>query len=338
MKTNIAIRMTFTSILAGLFIYLILRQVNLDEFQQAFASASWGWYSAAVFAFIVGYACRIERWRLMLYQENPTLSWRQCAGPFLSCVATNNVLPFRSGDILRGFAFNQQLGISTGVAVSSLFVERILDLFAIMLILGVALIYFNGGEIQFLRISGLATLAVACFLLSLLFFPHVIRPALHVLIHLLGRVFPKHETRLRQELNKGLDCLMNLAKAHMMFRLLNWSIMVWLAEGCVYWLTALALPALVNAAAAWLALPVATLATLIPSTPGYIGSFDYFSVLSMTAMENSAESATVFTVLVHLALWLPTTIAGALIIALGQINVIQQYRSKNKVDSHGNKP
>ena len=33
--------------------------------------------------------------------SNPKLNWNQCAGPFISCVAANNILPFRAGDILE---------------------------------------------------------------------------------------------------------------------------------------------------------------------------------------------------------------------------------------------
>ena len=337
MSKKNSIRIGFTVLLAGIFLFLIFRQVKIDELHSAFAAASWPWYLAAVASFIFGYICRIERWRLMLNSENQALSWRDCAGPFLSCVAANNVFPFRSGDFLRSFAFNQRLGISTGVAVSSLFVERVLDMFALMLFLSIALFYFDSELINFLRISGAAALMLALLLFSILLFPSIFRPLLLAMLHFLGRIVPKHEQRLRQELDKGLESLTHLAKAHMMMRLVNWTLIAWLAEGCVYWLTALALPSIINVAAAWLALPVATLATLIPSTPGYVGTFDYFSFLSLTALGNSPASATAFTLLVHIALWLPATAVGAIFLTLGQVKPPQRFNSDAKVDNHGNK-
>jgi uncharacterized membrane protein YbhN (UPF0104 family) len=51
-----------------------------------------------------------------------------------------------------------------------------------------------------------------------------------------------------------------------MLILVLWSAIAWLAEGAVFWCVAMALqPALETPAAGWLALPVGTLATLIPA-------------------------------------------------------------------------
>ena len=60
-----------------------------------------------------------------------------------------------------------------------------------------------------------------------------------------------------------------------MARLLLWSVLAWVTEGLVFWFAALALPSVDNHLAAWLAFPAGTLATAIPSAPGYMGTFDY---------------------------------------------------------------
>lgn len=99
-------------------------------------------------------------------------------------------------------------------------------------------------------------------------------------------------------------------------KLVFWSLLVWSAEGCVFWFAALALPSIAAPFAAWLALPVATLATLIPSTPGYVGTFDYFTVHAMTQMSNTMGAATAYALLVHALLWLPPTLAGGLYLLL----------------------
>jgi uncharacterized membrane protein YbhN (UPF0104 family) len=63
-------------------------------------------------------------------------------------------------------------------------------------------------------------------------------------------------------------------------------------------------------------LPVGTLATVIPSTPGYAGTFDFFTARAMTASGNAAAAATAFALLVHVLLWLPPTIAGGIYLLL----------------------
>ena len=87
--------------IAAFFVWLILKNIDLNELAASFRQAKLAYIGAAVVVFFVGYACRIQRWRLMLTQENTQLRWSQCAGPFMASVAANNVLPFRAGDLLR---------------------------------------------------------------------------------------------------------------------------------------------------------------------------------------------------------------------------------------------
>jgi hypothetical protein len=63
--------------------------------------------------------------------------------------------------------------------------------------------------------------------------------------------------------------------------------------------------------APWFAAATGTLATLIPSSPGYVGTFDYFAILGLTAFGAPRVLATAFAMVVHLILWLPVTLVGA---------------------------
>jgi hypothetical protein len=63
--------------------------------------------------------------------------------------------------------------------------------------------------------------------------------------------------------------------------------------------------------APWFAAATGTLATLIPSSPGYVGTFDYFAILGLTAFGAHRIAATAFAMVVHLMLWLPVTVVGA---------------------------
>ena len=93
-------------ILAGIFLWLIFRHLNFQDIKKSFNEANIYFIFSAIFSFIFGYACRIERWKIMLKQSNPNLKWSDCAGPLMASVAANNVLPFRVGDLLRAFGFN----------------------------------------------------------------------------------------------------------------------------------------------------------------------------------------------------------------------------------------
>jgi glycosyltransferase 2 family protein len=321
MKKNTRLVLGFA--LAAIFLWLIFRHLSLDEIKAAFGEAKSPFVLAAVIVFFLGYSCRIERWRLMLRQDNPNLEWRNCAGPLMASVAANNVLPFRAGDILRAFGFNQRLGISAATSVTTLFVERLLDLLMVVTFLGLALAYFGMESARFIGVGGTFLIAGAAVIAFLLLFPGLFKPLAFWLGRKVSKISPKLGEKIRAEIHKVFDALGHMTRGHTMVKLILWSMLAWIAEGFVFWLAALALPSVFHPIAAWIALPIGTLATVIPSTPGYVGTFDFFTTQAMTVLGNTTTAATAYALLIHALLWLPPTIAGGLYLLLNPVGLTQ---------------
>jgi uncharacterized protein (TIRG00374 family) len=308
--------------LAVLFAYLFMRQMALDELLVLLSSVQLGWVMAGLLLFLLGYGARIARWRLMLALDNPGIAWQACAGPLLASFALNNLLPLRLGDIARAFAFSRSLGVGSTQALATLLVERLLDLLIVLAILGVALQWFSISASKLLGLGGLVLLALALGILLLLCAPRICVALARLLLHFLTRLLPGLSAKLGNEVDKAELILTRMASKRVMSRLLAWSCLVWLAEGGVYWLLAKSLTALSQTTASWLALPVGTLSTLIPSTPGYVGTFDYFTMQAMLALGNEAAAAGAYALLVHALLWLPVTVLGGLYLMLSPVKKI----------------
>jgi uncharacterized membrane protein YbhN (UPF0104 family) len=93
--------------------------------------------------------------------------------------------------------------------------------------------------------------------------------------------------------------------------LLGLSALAWTLEGTMYACVAWSLEVAGSPAGPWFALATGTLATMIPSSPGYVGTFDYFAVLGLMAFGATRVAALTFALLVHLILWLPVTVVGS---------------------------
>lgn len=318
------LRLVLGLLIAAFFFWLLARNISLHEVKAALQEASIAWIFLSAVVFFVGYACRIERWRLMLALENSSLRWRQCAGPFMASVAANNIFPLRAGDILRCFGFNGRLGISVAISLSALLVERLLDVFILLILLGIATLAFGLNISVFAGFSGMGFIAIGTGILLTLLFPALFRPLIFGLTHAVGVLFPKLGELLRAQCNKIFKALERLSQTTRMLQLLFWSVLAWLGEGLVFLLVALALPSLHNTLAAWLAFPIGTLATIIPSTPGYAGTFDYFTAHAMVLLGNNPASAAAYALLVHAVLWLPPSLAG---ISSFMLNPVQIKRS-----------
>lgn len=323
------IRTNFCILVAVFFIWLILWNVDFQELTIVFRQVKISYIVAAIIVFFIGYSCRIERWRLMLMQENSALRWRGCAGPLMASVAANNVLPFRAGDVIRAFAFNRRLGISASTSLTSLFVERLLDLLMVVSFLGVPLIYFGVDSSRLVGVGGSVLILGASIILYLLFFPNVFKQPLFFLSRFIENINSRLGTRLTDEFVKVFAALDHTSSRGTISKLVGWSFLAWIAEGMVFWLVALSIPSISNDLAAWIALPVGTLATVIPSTPGYAGTFDYFTAESMIAMGNLSSSSIAFAFMIHAVLWLPPTVLGGIYLLIYPIKQNKERRKNS---------
>jgi len=94
------------------------------------------------------------------------------------------------------------------------------------------------------------------------------------------------------------------------------SFLAWIAEGSAYFAVGQALGVAASPQAALLAVSVGTLSTIIPSSPGYVGTFHYFTARVATAFGATVVGAAAYAISIHALLWLTTTATGFLLLGL----------------------
>ncbi|HEU4700436.1 MAG TPA: lysylphosphatidylglycerol synthase transmembrane domain-containing protein [Gemmatimonadales bacterium] len=304
---------------AGLLVaagFLVLAFRRLD-----WTAVAAAWRHAAVLPLVAGLALlaldfglRIVRWWLMLRASAPALPARACIRPYLLSLAANNTMPLRAGDFIRAFGFREQLGTPPMRVLGTLVVERVLDLLTLLMLLFLGLWGVGRGALPALFVTAALVAGLVCLagLLVLMLAPTHVRRLLHWLLGRgpLGARLP--QTRGWAE--QFLDAFTVLQSPRRAAELVGLSFLAWLCEGGLYAGVALALGVRVPPLAPWFALATGTLATLLPSSPGYVGTFDYFAMLGLRAYGAGATGAAAFALLVHLLLWAPVTLAGALLL------------------------
>ncbi len=284
-----------------LFLYLFLQLFQPAQAFEQVKAASPAWLLAALLVLVFDFSIRVLRWALLLRQFNPDIRTAQAAGPFLASFALNNVMPLRAGDIARAFAFSRQLGADSSQVTATLVIERVLDLGALLLLLAVGLSVVPAGTE--LGRAGYAAIALVFLLLaSAVAWPGLWRR--------LAAVLPFQESFLMRFGYEVLNAIETMRGLGRWLALIALSALAWLLEGTVFLCVALALFDLNSWVAPWFALALGSLATLLPSSPGYIGTFDYFSSLGFSLSGTSREIAGATALLIHLILWLPITVAG----------------------------
>jgi glycosyltransferase 2 family protein len=260
-------------LLAALLLYLALRGLDWSAFLLVLRRADY-LLLPIVFAWSsLGYLLRASRWRVLL-SAGKRLPVRDVFWANMAGYLGNAVLPARAGDVIRAVYLGRASAISTSFAFATGLVERLVDL-VVLIILGSAALALAGFMFGPLRagLQGLAAVGViglACLLLL----PRFSRP-LERLIRALPFLNAGWKERLAGMLSRfllGLGAILDWRRASL-FLLLTAA--VWLVDGLGAVLLGRILHLPLTLDQAFVLLAALGLSSAIPSTPGYLGLYQF---------------------------------------------------------------
>jgi glycosyltransferase 2 family protein len=263
----------------------------------------------AIAIYFVGVWLRALRWHVLMSPFAHVPSSRLFSTVLIG-FAVNNVLPLRLGELVRTFVLRRSHGVPIASTLATILIERLLDVFALCGLLTVVLLLAPiQGWVLALAASGAIVFAVgAVGLLIVAITPRSLLERLFMLgIGLATRLHPKLGT-LAESIVDGLRILED---ASAVARIVPLSILCWIAELGLYAFLAVAL----EVDAGWLGLTagmvVANLVTVLPSAPGYVGTFDV-ALKEVLAGSFGVEDAkaVAYTAVTHAALLVPVVLAG----------------------------
>lgn len=292
------------------FLTIALYGLDLEHFWQALREANYWWLLPGVAVYFVTVLVRTWRWRSMLVHLKPIPLLRLFPIVVIGYMG-NNVYPARAGELLRSYVLRRKEGVGMAASLATVVLERLFDGLVMLLFVFVTLPFtplppaFRILVIAFSLLFGFALLA---------FFILAARP------QQMGRVYASAVDRLApQRFRKrihglfdrfvhGLQSLRNPREMAVIFLT---SVLIWLGETVKYWFVMHAFAFSVPFSVLMLMTAVVNLATTIPSTPGYIGTFDAPGIAILTQFGVPQAIATGYTIVLHVALWLPITLLGA---------------------------
>jgi len=294
------------------FLWLLLRSVDLGRLARAVADLPASCLLLALAFLAAAYAVRIVRWWRMLRALDPTLPLSTCVWPFIGSIAVNNTVPLRAGDALRVVAFRAELKAPPLRVLGTLVLERLLDLIVLLAFFFAGVLGLPPGAVPDRLVAVAAGLAGSSLVVlsALILLGPSASPLVRALAArpaLAARGWSEPIERMGTTLTDALNLLRTPSR---LAALLGLSVATWTLEGAVFATIARCFATGATDAGPWLALAMATLATSLPSSPGYVGTFDYFAVLGLMAYGAAREAAVAFAVTVHAVLWLPLTALG----------------------------
>lgn len=305
------INILFGLILTIIFTYLLIQGLDLFSIQEIFSNIQYRWLFASIICFLLGFFIRMSRWWLMLRTVQSGIKYQACILPFFISFGLNNLLPLRAGDIFRVFGTKKFIQCPSSKIAGTLVVERMLDLLMLLFYLFLALQFFTGNNESYQVILlpfRFAIFSGILFILILILFPQVIE---NIVVRIKELNFLKSYQFINHCLNwviSVIQSIMICKQLALMSALLLLSFFGWAFECLVFVIVALSVNSYITINSALMGFSLGTLSTLLPSTPGYFGIFDYFAAKGMEITGIEVNTSVAIAVISHLVIWGPVTL------------------------------
>ena len=294
---------------AALVVYS-LDKLNLQAVWQDLQGAEYVWMIPGVLVYFGAVWARTWRWHYLL-RPIQRVSLKDLFPVVVIGYMGNNVYPFRAGEVIRAWVLKRNSGVSISASLATIIVERIFD--------GLVMLIFVFAALPFAKIPApfdqLVIWMTILFLGALAaFFVLALRPDFtRRLVHGISQRFIPVEG-VREKVvslaDRFLDGLASLRSPADLGMTLVTSVVIWLTETTKYWFVMHAFHFEVSFIVLMLMTAVVNLATTLPSSPGYVGTFDTPGIAVLQAFGVNANVAAAYTLVLHAALWLPITLLG----------------------------
>jgi hypothetical protein len=282
------LRLLIGIVVSLVFLYLAMRGIRWQELWALFRTAHYLYLIPAFFLLILINVVRAYRWRLLMY-PNDRLPLMRVFHIVNIGYSFNNVFPAKAGEVVRAFLVGRMIPGGIGQALSTLLIERLLDVLSVVVLL-VILIPFVRLP-QAVAQGGLLFGAVAIVgTVVLLIFSRFGDRGVEWVWRFVGRVPVVGHPKVKGALRNLLEGFAVLRIGRLLPGVLIGSALVWLGYATFnYLLMAVFNMTSLSFTAAALVLCATGLSMVVPSTAGAMGVFEWAAVQAL-AVFGVAES------------------------------------------------
>jgi uncharacterized protein (TIRG00374 family) len=254
---------------------------------------------------------RAIRWGV-LFHPRTDLRTGDLLGTMNVGYSVNNLLPLRVGEFVRAYLIGEAGRVSAAHALSTIVVERVLDVLTVVLMLVLLLPFIDMPRWAATSawIGGVGFLLLAALLVTL---SMARRWAVDVADYC-ARPFPaRYHARLHEAAESVMEGFGVLSKPAVLAQGVGWSFVSWLCSILMMFTVQQAFDLGVGFEAAPFVVATTSLAMLVPASPGYIGTFEWVARKGLQNVFGASEATAISYALVqHAFMYLAPLIIAAI--------------------------
>ncbi len=288
-------------IISIVFIYLVFRKTDIREIGRLILNAQWGYVLIAFILTTVALLLRSYRWQYFLsyHKQLPIMSLFEatCIG-----LTANNLLPFRLGDITQAYVLAKRNNLSKSLCFSTIVLERLCDLvFPLSVIILSSFIFFVPGNKLIFFILGLGLIL---FIMLILLKKQVSQIAIKIFG---GTKIGEKVIRAIENFYSGFRILLGLKS---IIIISVYTLSLWLLYSLVAYIVLLSVNINISFFKAIWVQVITSISVTIPSSPGYIGTWEFFAQSALGILKVNKTQALTFALLFHATQYFVINVLG----------------------------
>jgi hypothetical protein len=236
----------------------------------------------------------------------------------------NTFLPAHLGEFLRAFMVQKKKSVSGSAVFGTVVIERIIDVFTMILLLAILMIVFPFPD--WVQKSGyLSFIFILILFIMLVLLKKYRETSLRVLTKILF-AFPQHvKDKVYGMVHTFLEGIVPLKSRWHYIMVAVLSIIIWICYAYVFQLVFYAFNFVDLYSLPWstafVLLVITTIAILVPSSPGYVGTYHWMCMIGLGLFNIPESEALSFAFVMHGLNFIPILIVGLVIISIEGISI-----------------
>src|SRR4030042_3987039 len=288
---------------------LVLWNIDYRDVLTPLAQANYAWLIPSSLLLAGTIASKVLRWQLLFPGDRSRNRRGKLLAALMISYALNTILPARLGELARAYVIGQTENLSKSLALSTIVVEKVLDVLTLLLFLVLLLPFVSLPS--WIRQPVVLMAPLFLVLLALIMSLAYRRSTTVALAGSILRRCPRlNADRVLGTLGSALSGFDALGSVRANLVLWGWSLAVWATSGLFILLVMLAFHIDAPPSAALLLLCVTSLGMTVPSSPGYIGVYHWLVVSPLQIYGVERELALSFAFALHAVTFIPLTLLG----------------------------
>ena len=289
-------------------LYLAFQDFHFGEMGEAMARMRWPFFLLMIGPYIATFMTKVWRWRTMFHPDERRVPFGLL---FASLMISYIPLPFRAGEVARGMLTSARSGLPPARVFSTILVEKVLDVLALLVLLGVSLPFVGlPDDIRgSAMVVGVVVLTAALVLLVLVLRPRLARWLTHSVA---ARLPTRFGRRIEEATEHVLEGLAPLSNPRIALRLGAWSLATWSVNSLTVYLMLLTFNIELALLAAVVLVVASNLSMVVPAAPGYVGTFEGAVIAVLLIFGVARPDAQTFALMYHFLGLAPVATMGVI--------------------------